>query len=133
MNSTPCEQYAKVQTQSRVRIEQDGTTGSDDLLQWPRPAPIEEPGCELDGVERCRHVTNDPEDQPQGSPRLTDDHRDVLGCKAKRKHAQEVEHPVDWKRAFAKGVGVLSNSDVVVREVVAEWNLESEADKRVSK
>lgn len=44
-------------------------------------------------------ISTYPEDQPQSSPWLADEHGHVLTRKTKRDHTEEVQHPVYWECA----------------------------------
>ena len=75
-------------------------------MQRPSIPPPVETRRDLDVVERCRDVGDDPEDQEQAHPGLPNDHGHVFACEAESDHADEVEHPVHGECAVAVSDGV---------------------------
>lgn len=63
-------------------------------MQRPRISPIVEVRLDINVIESCRHVRDNPENEPKRSPRLSHNHRDVLTSQSQRNHAPEIEHPV---------------------------------------
>lgn len=113
-----------------MQIKKGAPRSFDDVMQRPRIAPIVPLGRQVQGVEGSRHVCDDPEDEPHGTPRLADDHCHVLACETEGDHADEVDHPVDDKGAFAVSVGVLGDHCFRSGGVV-EGDLEGEGDEGV--
>lgn len=70
-------------------------------MQRPCITPSIKCGSDLDVVESCGDVCDDPKNEPASHPRRANDHSHVLTSKPQRNHAKEVEHPVDRKRSVA--------------------------------
>jgi hypothetical protein len=112
-------------------------------MEWPCVTPTIKGRCDLDVVECCRHVADDPEDKEEthpvscvrgGSsegdkgklPRLPNNHSHVFASQTERNHAKEIQHPVYGKRAVTVGNRIakfldrdlgLTCNGIVVKEV----------------
>jgi hypothetical protein len=90
----------------------------------------------LDIVEGSRHIRDDPEDEKESHPRLTNDHSHVLASQTESDHADKVEHPVHRERSVAVSnwVAIFHHSDLSLRchRIRAkEIDLESHRDETV--
>lgn len=138
IDSSPRNQYRKVHPNPRMQIEQDLPTPFHNVMQRPDISPSVKPRLDIQVVESGRDVGDDPEDEPQSRPRLSDEHCRVFAGQAERDHAEEVEHPVDGKSAVAVCVGVVVAVDRPCGDGVradgiaaGEVDLEGQADERV--
>ena len=114
-----------------MQIKQRAPRRFDNIVQWPRVAPIVPLRRQVQGVEGSRHVCDDPEDKPHRRPRLADDHCYVLACETEGDHADEVDHPVDDECAFTVSVGVVGDHCARSSGVI-ERDLEGERDEGIS-
>jgi len=99
-------------------------------MQRPSVTPVIEPRRQRNWIEARRHITDNPEDQPERRPRHTDDHRNILARQTQRYHTHVIDHPIDREGA----VPVCGSR---VRDFgvwccwSGEWDLEGEGDERV--
>ena len=107
-----------------------GGKGGLTIVQRPSVAPVVETGRELEGIETCGYVGDDPENEPKGRPWLSDDHGHVFASQTQGVHAHEVDHPVNHKGAFAVRIWIVADGRIGDGGVV-EWNHESEGDERI--
>jgi hypothetical protein len=67
-----------------MQVEQNLPTALDNRMQRPRVAPAIEAWCDLDVVEGRGDVSDDPEDEEETHPWLSDDHghlEEVSACR----------------------------------------------------
>lgn len=107
-------------------------------MQRPSIAPIIEARLDTNIVESCRYIRDDPENEPQRSPRLTHNHGDILACQSQSNHAPEVDHPVYNKCAMpiCNWIAIRNVSDFCVTcdwVCVGKINLKSHGDEGVCK
>lgn len=105
-------------------------------MQRPRIAPIVEMRLNINVVESRRHVRDNPENEPQRSPRLSYNHRNVLACQSQSNHAEEIDHPVYKKCAvpICDRIAICNVSDFCVTRDgvrVCEVDLEGHGDEGV--
>src|SRR5690349_21521255 len=99
-------------------------------MHWPRISPFVEGWCEFQGIETCRDIRDDPEDEPQGSPGCPEHHSHVLTRKTESSHADPVAHPINYKRTSSVRIRIPSWPDVACCRPFHRHQ-ECEADKRV--
>ena len=75
------------------KIQRCGLT----IMQRPSIAPSVKSRCEINAIKTCRHIGDDPEDQPKRRPWLSYNHCNIFRRESQRYHTDPVEHPVYWK------------------------------------
>ena len=100
-------------------------------MQRPGISPIIPFRREVEAVKRRGDVGDDPEDEPERRPGLSDGHGDVLARHAEGDHADEVDGPVHHEGGVAVRVRVVGDGGVR-GGVVGEGDLEREGDEGVS-
>ena len=113
-----------------MQIKQHPPRRFHDIMQRPRIPPIIPLRAQVQRVERGRDISDDPENQPHGRPRLSNDHGDVFARDSQSHHAHEVDHPIHHKRTFAVRVWVRGNGRVR-GVVIGKRDLKSEGDQAV--
>ena len=99
-------------------------------MQRPSISPIIEMRRQLNRIESCSDIGNDPENQPHRRPRLSNHHRHILARQPQRNHSHPVDHPVHDKGALAIGLWV-GHAGVHRARIVAEGDLKRQRDERV--
>ena len=69
-----------------MEIEKGRACEFNDVVHWPSISPPVKGGSELDGVEACCNIGDDPEDKPKSSPGRANDHGHVFTCEAECGH-----------------------------------------------
>jgi len=74
----PRKQNPEIESDPRMNIEDNCSACIDNVMQRPSVSPKVKPWRKRNGVKACRHIRNNPKNEPESRPRLSYHHRDIL-------------------------------------------------------